>query len=98
MISLHSGYSRIGYKKDPSDTFIREGGYLYTVGEDGYVWAYPMKHNKTGKKKRVGTKKYKKELIHISGAGSEYDEEIDDIKRNTKSKKLLKENKKPTKK
>ena len=32
----------------------REKGYLYFIGKDGYVWAAPMKHNKTGRKKKVG--------------------------------------------
>ena len=26
----------------------REKGFLYFIGKDGYVWAAPMKHNKTG--------------------------------------------------
>jgi len=39
----------------------REKGYLYFIGKDGYVWAAPMKHNKTGKKKKVGTEKIAKE-------------------------------------
>jgi len=37
-----------------------EEGYLYFIGKDGYVWAAPTKHNKTGKKK-VGTEKIAKE-------------------------------------
>lgn len=32
----------------------RKPGYLYYLGKDGYVWASPMKSNKTGKKERVG--------------------------------------------
>ncbi|HOT02762.1 MAG TPA: hypothetical protein PK069_01110 [Methanolinea sp.] len=39
----------------------REAGYLYYLGKDGYVWAAPMKNNKTGKKKKVGTEKIAKE-------------------------------------
>ncbi len=39
----------------------RESGYLYFVGKDGYVWAAPMKFNKTGKKKKIGTEKIAKE-------------------------------------
>ena len=39
----------------------REKGFLYFIGKDGYVWAAPMKHNKTGKKKKVGTEKIAKE-------------------------------------
>ncbi|MGO9213510.1 MAG: hypothetical protein ACLP9S_06395 [Syntrophales bacterium] len=38
----------------------REKGYLYYIGRDGYIWASPMKHNKTGVKKRVSTKKLEK--------------------------------------
>jgi len=36
----------------------REKGYLYFIGKDGYIWAAPMKHNKSGKKKKVGTIKH----------------------------------------
>ncbi|MDP3443478.1 MAG: hypothetical protein Q8T08_11530, partial [Ignavibacteria bacterium] len=39
------------------EEILRERGYLYFIGKDGYVWAAPMKHNKTGKKKKVGTEK-----------------------------------------
>ena len=38
----------------------REKGYLYFVGKDGYLWATPMKHNKTGKKKKVSTEQVTK--------------------------------------
>jgi hypothetical protein len=38
----------------------REKGYLYYLGKDGYVWASPMKFNKTGTKKRVGNTKVTK--------------------------------------
>jgi hypothetical protein len=31
----------------------REAGYLYYLGKDGFVWAAPMKRNKTGKKKKL---------------------------------------------
>ena len=47
---------RIGKEK-----IKREKGYLYYIGKDGYVWAAPMKSNKTGRKKKVGTEKVKKE-------------------------------------
>ena len=33
----------------------REKGFLYYIGNDGYVWATPMKHNTTGMKHKVGT-------------------------------------------
>jgi hypothetical protein len=37
--------------------FKKEKGFLYIIGPDTYVWAVPMKHNKTGVKHRVeGTK------------------------------------------
>ena len=32
----------------------REAGYLYYIGKDGYVWAAPMRSNKSGRKKKVG--------------------------------------------
>ena len=38
----------------------RENGFLYYIGSDGYVWAAPMKHNKSGKKKKVSSKKVEK--------------------------------------
>ncbi|MFA5108756.1 MAG: hypothetical protein WC492_04470 [Candidatus Micrarchaeia archaeon] len=46
--------------KMTSEKITRESGYLYFVGKDGYVWAAPMKHNKSGKKKKVGTEKVNK--------------------------------------
>jgi len=33
---------------------MRERGYLYYLGSDGYVWATPMKSNRGGRKHRVG--------------------------------------------
>ena len=39
----------------------REPGYLYYLGKDGFVWAAPMKNNKSGKKKKVGTEKIARE-------------------------------------
>jgi len=38
----------------------REKGYLYFIGKDGYVWAAPMKHNKSGRKKKVGKSELKR--------------------------------------
>jgi len=50
--------SRYGEKPPRAkEDFTREKGYFYFIGKDGYVWAAPMKHNKTGVKKRVGTRK-----------------------------------------
>lgn len=34
---------------------MKERGYLYYLGADGYIWASPMKSNRSGRKKRVGT-------------------------------------------
>ncbi|MFH1285968.1 MAG: hypothetical protein ABIH99_05300 [Candidatus Micrarchaeota archaeon] len=44
-----------------SERIPREDGYLYYVGEDGYVWRAPMKHNKSGSKKKVGNERISKE-------------------------------------
>ena len=35
----------------------REKGYLYYLGNDGYLWKTPTKLNKSGRKGRVGTEK-----------------------------------------
>jgi hypothetical protein len=43
------------------EKIVRESGYLYYVGKDGFVWAAPMKHNKRGRKKKVGKEKISKE-------------------------------------
>jgi hypothetical protein len=48
-----------------------ESGFLYFIGKDGYVWAAPMKHNKTGKKKKVGTEKIAKEKGHMYYIGKD---------------------------
>jgi hypothetical protein len=45
---------------ETKEEFRREKGYLYYIGKDGFVWATPMKHNKSGRKKRVGTVKHPK--------------------------------------
>lgn len=50
----------------------REKGYLYFIGKDGYVWAVPVKANKSGTKKKVGTEKIAKEkgyLYYLSKDG-----------------------------
>ncbi|MFA5050315.1 MAG: hypothetical protein WC501_04880 [Candidatus Micrarchaeia archaeon] len=47
-------------KKVSSEKVVREDGYLYYVGKDGYVWQAPMKHNKKGRKKRAGNEKIDK--------------------------------------
>ncbi|MEM4366877.1 MAG: hypothetical protein QW035_01970 [Candidatus Anstonellales archaeon] len=38
-----------------------EKGYLYYLANDGYVWRVPMKHNKGGRKLKVGSEYMKKE-------------------------------------
>jgi hypothetical protein len=43
------------------EKITREKGFLYCVGKDGFVWANPMKSNKTGKAKKVGTEKIVRE-------------------------------------
>ena len=49
--------------KIDKEEIVREKGYLYFIGKDGYIWAAPMKHNKTGKKKKVGTVKHERPNI-----------------------------------
>ncbi|NYT06913.1 MAG: hypothetical protein GKC05_01465 [Methanomicrobiales archaeon] len=49
----------------------REAGYLYYLGKDGYVWAAPMKNNKTGKKKKVGTEKIPREKGYLYYLGKD---------------------------
>lgn len=43
---------RIGEEK-----IMREDGYLYFLGKDGYVWKTPMKTNTRGRKGKVGSEK-----------------------------------------
>ncbi|HVA83076.1 MAG: hypothetical protein KGH71_03010 [Candidatus Micrarchaeota archaeon] len=43
---------RIGKEK-----IVREDGYLYYLGKDGYVWATPMKTNPKGRKAKKGSEK-----------------------------------------
>ncbi len=47
-----SGGGRVG-----GQYILREKGYLYYLGKDGYLWKTPTKLNKSGKKSRVGTEK-----------------------------------------
>jgi len=51
---------RIGTEK-----IEKEDGYLYYVGKDGYVWAVPMKNNKSGKKHKVGSEKIEVEKGYL---------------------------------
>jgi hypothetical protein len=58
---------RIGTEK-----ILREKGYLYYVGKDGYVWRAPTAINKRGRKKKVGTEKIEKRdgyMYYIDKAG-----------------------------
>lgn len=48
-------------QKVGSEKTVREDGYLYYIGKDGFVWAAPMKHNTRGRKKKVGSEKISKE-------------------------------------
>ena len=47
-------------EKVGNEKIVRDAGYLYYIGKDGYVWRSPMKFNKKGSKKRVGTEKVAK--------------------------------------
>ncbi|MFA5412230.1 MAG: hypothetical protein WC350_02700 [Candidatus Micrarchaeia archaeon] len=58
--------SKIGTEK-----IMREDGYLYFVGKDGYVWRVPMKHNKRGSKKKVGTQRVDKKKGHLYYVGDD---------------------------
>ncbi len=58
--------SKIGTEK-----IMREEGYLYFVGKDGFVWRVPMKHNKRGSKKKVGTQKVDKKKGHLYYVGDD---------------------------
>ncbi len=54
-----------------TEKIMREAGYLYFVGKDGYVWRVPMKHNKRGTKKKVGTQKVDKKKGHLYYVGDD---------------------------
>lgn len=59
-------------KRIGNEKISREEGYLYYVGKDGYVWASPMKLNKSGRKKKVGNEKISKKsgyLYYIDKGG-----------------------------
>jgi rubrerythrin len=43
------------------ERILREEGYLYFLGKDGYVWKTPTKLNKDGRKARVGSEKINRE-------------------------------------
>jgi hypothetical protein len=54
-----------------SEKIKRENGYLYYIGKDGYVWMAPMKHNKSGRKKKSGTEKISKEKGYMYYLGKD---------------------------
>ena len=59
-------------KRVGTEKVMRENGYLYFIGKDGYVWRTPMKANKRGSKKKVGTEKVDKKkgyLYYLDDAG-----------------------------
>lgn len=58
-------------QKIGSEKIAREDGYLYYIGTDGYVWAAPMKHNKSGKKKKVSGEKISKEKGYMYYLGKD---------------------------
>ncbi|MCX6773512.1 MAG: hypothetical protein NTY68_00750 [Candidatus Micrarchaeota archaeon] len=62
-------------EKIGTEQISREKGYLYFVGQDGYAWAVPMKHNKGGSKKKVGNERISKEvgcLYYVGNDGYVY--------------------------
>lgn len=54
-----------------SEKIMREDGYLYFVGKDGFVWRVPMKHNRRGTKKKVGTQKVDKKKGYLYYVGDD---------------------------
>lgn len=44
-----------------SEKVMREDGYLYFLGKDGYVWKTPMKTNPRGRKAKVSSEKIRRE-------------------------------------
>jgi hypothetical protein len=58
-------------QKIGSEKISREDGYLYYIGKDGYVWAAPMKHNKSGRKKKVSSEKVSKESGYMYYLGKD---------------------------
>ena len=56
------------YFKKLSKLKIREKGYLYYTGKDGYIWAAPMKSNTNGKKHRTNWQQ-RIEILNIDQHG-----------------------------
>ncbi len=54
------------------EKIVREPGYLYYVGKDGFVWRAPVKTNKRGRKKKIGTERTHKKkgyMYYINKTG-----------------------------
>ena len=47
------------------EAILREEGYLYFLGKDGYLWRIPTKLNTTGTKARVGTERIVREADYM---------------------------------
>jgi hypothetical protein len=58
--------TKIGNQK-----IVREPGYLYYLGKDGFIWAVPTRVNKTGTKKKVGTEKFTREKGYMYYLGKD---------------------------
>ena len=52
-------------EKLTKERVTRENGYLYYLGQDGYVWKTPMKENPNGKKEKVGTERVNREKGYL---------------------------------
>lgn len=67
-----------------NQNIVRKPGYLYYLGKDGYVWASPMRSNKTGKKEKVGTERITREkgyLYYVGTDGGVYRAEMKNVKK-----------------
>ena len=70
-------------KKVTGEKISREGGFLYYVGKDGFVWKTPMKHNKSGRKGKVGKEKIVKKygfMYYVGEDGSVYETKLKNVK------------------
>lgn len=50
---------------------VREPGYLYFLGKDGFMWASPMKGRAGLVKKKVGTEKINRKPGHLYYLGKD---------------------------
>lgn len=67
-----------------TEKIAREDGYLYYVGKDGAVWAAPMKHNKSGRKKKVSKEQISKQpgfMYYIGKDGYVYQAKLKNYKK-----------------